>query len=29
MGTHEGRWDDVKIGTIQERVAPVAITKGS
>jgi hypothetical protein len=25
----EGRWMDVKIATMQERVTPVAITKGS
>jgi hypothetical protein len=27
--THEGRWLNVKIGTMQERVTPGAITKGS
>jgi hypothetical protein len=29
MGTHEGRWTDVKIGTMQERVTPVATSKGA
>lgn len=28
-GIHEGRWVDVKVGTVQDRVAPVAISKGS
>jgi len=28
-GTYEGRWTNVKIGTLQARVTPTAIVKGS
>jgi len=29
MGIYEGRWTNVKIGTLQDRVTPVATSKGA